>query len=163
VPALAKTQVEWDLSINDTHPEGCTSADATGLPLFPGLARYDEMVTNAGLRHALRFTASRTRRAYIASASHYTSSNIDPDLPPMELRVRMKADYNRSGYAGFALGSHQRWSAAPARVRTTRATGHATHSPSLRALRSAGTESTRPARGRQLQPGALPHSCSSTH
>jgi hypothetical protein len=91
--------VAWDLSINDTHPEGCTSADAAGLPIFPGLARYDEIVTAGELTHALRFTVSSTRRAYIPPASHYASSNTDPNLPPMGLRVRMKADYDCSGYS----------------------------------------------------------------
>jgi len=91
--------VVWDLSVNDTHPEGCTSADAAGLPIFPGLARYDEIVTNGELGHALRFTVSSTQRAYIPPASHYASSNTDSSLPPMGLRVRMKADHDCSSYS----------------------------------------------------------------
>jgi len=91
--------VEWDLTINDTHPEGCTSADAAGLPIFPGLARYDEIVTQGELTHALRFTVSSTRRAYIPPASHYASSNTDANLPPMGLRVRMKRGYDCSSYS----------------------------------------------------------------
>ncbi len=91
--------VAWDLAINDTHPEGCTSADAAGLPIFPGLARYEEIVTAGELNHALRFTVSSTRRAYIPPASHYASSNTDPSLPPMGMRVRMKAGYDCSTYS----------------------------------------------------------------
>jgi hypothetical protein len=89
----------WDLSINDTRPEGCTSVDAAGLPIFPGLARYDEIVTRGELGHALRFTVSQTRRGYIAPASHYASSSTDVNLPPMGLRVRMKASYDCSSYS----------------------------------------------------------------
>ena len=91
--------VVWDLSINDTHPEGCTSSDAAGLPIFPGLARYDEIVTQGELRHALRFTVQSSQRAYIPPASHYASSNTDPTAPPMGLRVRMKASYDCTGYS----------------------------------------------------------------
>jgi hypothetical protein len=92
----------FDLSINDEHPFTWTSADAAGLPIFPGLARYDEIVEQGELRHALRFTVSSSRRAIIAPARHYASSNDDASLPPMGLRVRMKADYDCSGYSAEA-------------------------------------------------------------
>lgn len=95
----ADSGVEWDLSTNDSHPEGCTSADAAGLPIFPGLVRYDEVVEKGEIRHALRFTVSRSQRAYIAPATHYASNRTDPNLPPMGLRVRMKASYNCSSYS----------------------------------------------------------------
>ena len=81
----------FDLSSNALRPAGWTSADAAGLPILPGLARYDEAVSAEGIRHALRFTASRTRRAYVSPARHYASSSTDPELPPMGMRVRLKA------------------------------------------------------------------------
>ncbi len=95
----ADSGVAWDLSSNATHPEGCTSADAAGLPIFPGLVRYDEVVEQGEIKHALRFTVSQSQRAYIHPATHYASSNTDPDLPPMGLRFRMRADYDCSGYS----------------------------------------------------------------
>jgi hypothetical protein len=95
----ADSGVVWDLNVNDTHPAGCTSADAAGLPIFPGLARYDEIVERGAVEHALRFTVSSSQRAYVAPASHYASSNTDPNLPPMGLRLRMKATYDCSAYS----------------------------------------------------------------
>jgi len=89
----------YDLSINDDHPEGCTSADAAGLPIFPGLVRYDEVVEQEEITHALRFTVQRSQRAYIYPARHYASSDTDPDLPPMGLRLRMKAGYDCSSFS----------------------------------------------------------------
>jgi len=71
---------------------GWTSADAAGLPIFPGLARYDEASTGV-IRHALRFTASTTRRAYVPPATHWASSNTSANVPPMGMRVRLKASY----------------------------------------------------------------------
>jgi hypothetical protein len=87
----------WNLRSNALRPAGWTSADAAGLPIFPGLARYDE-VARGVIDHALRFTASRTRRAYVYPARHYASSSDDPSLPPMGLRVRLKADVDISGF-----------------------------------------------------------------
>jgi hypothetical protein len=87
----------FDLRSNKLRPAGWTSADAAGLPIFPGLARYDE-VARGRIDHALRFTASRTRRAYVYPARHYASSSDDPALPPMGLRVRLKAGVDISGY-----------------------------------------------------------------
>jgi hypothetical protein len=80
----------WNLRSNALRPAGWTSADAAGLPIFPGLARYDE-VARGVINHALRFTAARTRRQYVYPARHYASSSDDPALPPMGLRVRLKA------------------------------------------------------------------------
>ena len=87
----------WSLRSNAVRPAGWTSADAAGLPIFPGLARYDE-VARGVIDHALRFTAARTRRAYIYPARHDASSSDDPSLPPMGLRVRLKAGVDISGF-----------------------------------------------------------------
>jgi hypothetical protein len=87
----------WNLRSNHLRPAGWTSADAAGLPIFPGLARYDE-VARGVIDHALRFTADRTRSAYIYPARHDASSDNDPSLPPMGLRVRLKADVDISGF-----------------------------------------------------------------
>lgn len=95
----ADSGVAWDLSSNAKHPEGCTSADAAGLPIFPGLVRYDEVVERGEIRHALRFTVAQSQRAYIHPATHYASSNTDPNTPPMGLRFRMKASYDCSSYS----------------------------------------------------------------
>lgn len=71
---------------------GWTSADAAGLPIFPGLARYDEAAAGA-IRHALRFTVQTTRKAYLPPANHWASSQTSAALPPMGMRVRLKASY----------------------------------------------------------------------
>ncbi len=87
----------WSLRSDRLRPAGWTSADAAGLPIFPGLARWDE-VARGVIDHALRFTAPRTRRAYVYPARHYASSSDDPSLPPMGLRVRLKASFDISGF-----------------------------------------------------------------
>jgi hypothetical protein len=87
----------WNLRSNALRPAGRTSADAAGLPIFPGLARYDE-VARGVIDHALRFTASRTRKQFVYPARHYASSSDDPSLPPMGVRVRLKAGVDISGY-----------------------------------------------------------------
>lgn len=83
----------FDLGSNKLRPAGWTSADAAGLPIFPGLVRYDEVLEQQEIRHALRFTVRRTQRAYVAPATHFASRSRDSKLPPMGLRVRLKADY----------------------------------------------------------------------
>jgi hypothetical protein len=88
----------WDLRTNHLRPEGWTSADAAGLPILPGLARYDE-VSRGVIDHALRFTVQNTRRAYVYPARHFASTLTDPNLPPMGLRVRLKASFDTSGFA----------------------------------------------------------------
>jgi hypothetical protein len=88
----------FDLGSNALRPAGWTSADAAGLPIFPGLVRYDEVVERKAIRHALRFTAARTRRAYVFPARHFASSDTDPALPPMGMRVRLKAGFDISGF-----------------------------------------------------------------
>ena len=87
----------FDLRSNRLRPDGWTSADAAGLPIFAGLVRYDEVAAGA-IRHAIRFTVARTQRAYIHPATHCASSSTNPDLPPMGLRLRLKASYDTSGY-----------------------------------------------------------------
>jgi hypothetical protein len=87
----------FNLTNNTIRPAGWTSADAAGLPIFPGLARYDEVAAGA-INHALRFTVSRTRQAYVAPARHYASSSTDPNRPPMGMRVRLKASFDISGF-----------------------------------------------------------------
>ena len=87
----------WDLRSNKLRPAGWTSADAAGLPILPGLARYEE-VARGRIDHALRFTASETRRAYVWPARHFASDATDPALPPMGLRVRLKASYAIAGF-----------------------------------------------------------------
>jgi hypothetical protein len=88
----------WDLRSNGPRADGWTSADAAGLPMLPGLVRYEE-VARGLIAHALRFTVGRTRRAYVYPATHHASSLTDPDLPPMGLRVRLRADYDISGFS----------------------------------------------------------------
>ena len=87
----------WDLNQNSTRPPGWTSADAAGLPILPGLVRWDE-VELGEIPHAIRFTVRRTRRAYLAPASHWASSDTASNLPPMGMRVRLKASFDISGY-----------------------------------------------------------------
>jgi hypothetical protein len=86
----------FHLRSNHLRPRGWTSADAAGLPILPGLARYDE-VKRGAIDHALRFTAPRTRAAFVYPARHEASSSNDPALPPMGLRIRLKASTNLSG------------------------------------------------------------------
>ena len=87
----------WDLRSNKLRPKGWTSADAAGLPILPGLARYED-VARGRIDHALRFTVSRTRRAYVWPARHFASDLTDPSLPPMGLRFRLKRSYAIGGF-----------------------------------------------------------------
>jgi len=92
----------FDLTSNALRPKGWTSADAAGLPIFPGLVRHDEATSKEGIRHALRFTVARTQRGYIAPARHFASRATDPDLPPMGLRFRLKAGFDTSRFPPVA-------------------------------------------------------------
>lgn len=83
----------FNLKTNAMRPANWTSADAAGLPVFPGLARYDEVARGA-IRHALRFTVVRSQHGYVFPARHFASFSTDPNLPPMGLRVRLKASYD---------------------------------------------------------------------
>lgn len=93
----------FDLKNPKPRPAGWTSADAAGLPILPGLARYDEIVGAGVLRHALRFTMRKSRRAYVAPASHFASPHKDDKLPPMGMRVRLKSSFDTSVFTGPAL------------------------------------------------------------
>jgi len=88
----------FDLGSNALRPAEWTSADAAGLPIFPGLARYDEVVEQGAIRHALRFTVTRSRRAYVYPARHWASADTSSNRPPMGMRVRLKASYDISGF-----------------------------------------------------------------
>lgn len=107
--ALARSGNGWhagsgaifDLRSNALRPDRWTSADAAGLPIFAGLVRFDE-VQRGRIDHALRFTVSRTQKAFIHPATHYASSITSPDAPPMGLRLRLRADFDRSAYTGQA-------------------------------------------------------------
>ena len=92
----------FNLRSNALRPEGWTSADAAGLPILPLLARYPEVKTGA-IKHALRVTVPRTQKGYIHPATHFASSSTDASLPPMGLRLRLKADYSDAGFSGQAL------------------------------------------------------------
>lgn len=85
----------FDLNTGAYRPACWTSADAAGLPIFPGLVRYDEVVgQGVSITHALRFTLQHTQRAFIKPARHYASSNTSSTLPPMGMRIRLKASYS---------------------------------------------------------------------
>src|SRR5437879_6151617 len=87
----------WDMTINEQRPYTWTSADAAGLPIFVGLARFDEVAAGA-INHALRFTIPSTRRAFVAPASHWASTLTDPNAPPMGTRLRLKAGFDISTF-----------------------------------------------------------------
>ena len=89
----------FDLGSDALRPAGWTSADAAGLPIFPGLVRYDEAVTAHQIAHALRFTCPRTREAYVSPARHYASSDTSSALPPMGMRVRLEASFDTTGFS----------------------------------------------------------------
>jgi hypothetical protein len=88
----------FDLNSNKLRPAGWTSADAAGLPILPGLVRADEVFEQKAIRHALRFTCKRSRRAYVFPARHFASKKTDESLPPMGLRVRLKASFDDSRF-----------------------------------------------------------------
>jgi hypothetical protein len=88
----------FDLESNGLRPDGWTSADAAGLPIFPGLVRYDEVAAGE-IRHALRFTAPKTQRAYVWPARHFASRSDDPALPPLGQRFRLKASVDMSRFS----------------------------------------------------------------
>jgi hypothetical protein len=88
----------FDLASDALRPAGWTSADAAGLPIFPGLVRYEEVVTQGAIEHAVRFTCPVTRRAYVPPARHFASARSDAFLPPMGMRVRLKASASLAGF-----------------------------------------------------------------
>jgi hypothetical protein len=88
----------WDLSADEQRPWSWTSADAAGLPIFPGLVRHDEVAAGQ-IRHAIRFTVSKSKAAMTPPASHFAGNSSDPNAPPMGMRIRLKASFNVSGYS----------------------------------------------------------------
>jgi len=103
---LKKTDKGWeasqssvfDLKNNKLRPDGWTSADAAGLPIFPALVRHDELQRGV-INHALRVTVRRTRRAYVAPATHCASRLTDPDLPRMGERLRLRQNFDVTGFS----------------------------------------------------------------
>ena len=99
---IANSGAKFDLLTGAPRPVGWTSADAAGLPILPGLVRYDEVA--AGLiNHAIRVTFSQTQIGFIPPASHSASNRTDPTLPAMGMRLRLRADYSIAGLTGQAL------------------------------------------------------------
>ena len=90
---------KYDLTKTEYRPLGWTSCDAAGLPIFPGLVRYDE-VASGEIKHAVRFTTNKTVRGFIHPARHYASALTDPTYPPMGLRMRLKSNFDLSTYTG---------------------------------------------------------------
>jgi chitodextrinase len=88
----------FDLLSHDLRPDGWTSSDAAGLPILPGLVRYEE-VASGEIRHAIRFTVPQTRKAYIWPARHYASSLTGTNYPPMGQRFRLKAGFDVSVFS----------------------------------------------------------------
>ncbi|AFL89050.1 hypothetical protein Terro_2814 [Terriglobus roseus DSM 18391] len=93
----AASGIRMDLESNSLRPLDKTSADAAGLPILPGLVRYEE-VASGEIRHALRFTTTRTQAAYVWPARHFASPHRDANFPPMGERFRLRADFDASGY-----------------------------------------------------------------
>jgi hypothetical protein len=94
----AGSGIKMDLTGNDLRADGKTSSDAAGLPILPGLVRYDE-ITAGEIRHALRFTAPKTQSNHIWPARHDASKITDPRYPPMGVRFRLRADFDISGFS----------------------------------------------------------------
>jgi hypothetical protein len=93
----AASAAVWDLLNGEQRPYTWTSADAAGLPIFPGLARYDEVASGA-IHHALRFTLQDSRAAFVPPASHWAANSTNPDAAPMGMRIRLKSSYDISGF-----------------------------------------------------------------
>ena len=97
----ADSGTAWDLRSAARRPEGWTSADAAGLPIFPGLVRYDE-AASGHVDHAIRVTLESTRSAWVHPASHCAGDTSEASAPPMGLRLRLKAGYGLGGFSGPA-------------------------------------------------------------
>jgi hypothetical protein len=106
---MKKTAAGWqasqasifDLKSNRLRPDGWTSSDAAGLPIFPAIIRYDE-IRRGAIGHAMRVTVRRTRRAYVAPATHFASRDNSPNLPCMGERIRLRGDYDISRFSPAA-------------------------------------------------------------
>jgi hypothetical protein len=88
----------FNLKSNDLRPDGWTSADAAGLPIFPAVIRYDELQSGM-VRHAMRVTVRNSRRKYVYPARHFASTQTDENLPRMGERLRLKAEFDTQGYS----------------------------------------------------------------
>lgn len=99
---VAASGARFDLRSNTLRPLGWTSADAAGLPILPGLVRYEEVAAGR-IDHAIRITFGTTRRGYVSPATHFASSTTDIDAPAMGQRLRLKASFDTSGLTGQAL------------------------------------------------------------
>ena len=107
----AASGATYDLSSNALRPLGWTSADAAGLPIFPGLVRYEEVAAGS-IDHAIRFTAARTQQAFVWPARHFASTNNDPLVPPMGQRFRLRSDFDTSSFSpdvGVILGAMKQY------------------------------------------------------
>jgi len=98
---LAAGGAKFDMTSNALRPLGWTSTDAAGLPILPGLVRYDEVAAGQ-INHAIRITFSSTRRGYILPATHFASAVADPNAPAMGQRLRLKASFDINGLTGQA-------------------------------------------------------------
>ena len=104
--AVRRTKSGWqaaqastfDLRSNKLRPDGWTSADAAGLPILPAVIRYDELESGM-VRHAMRVTIRKTRRAYVYPATHFASRLTDPNLPRMGERLRLRSDFDLAGFS----------------------------------------------------------------
>jgi hypothetical protein len=94
----ADSTAVWDLLANEQRPYTWTSADAAGLPIFPGLVRYDEVAAGK-IQHAFRFTLPKTSAAFTPPASHWAATSTDPSAPPLGMRLRLKSTYDISGFS----------------------------------------------------------------
>jgi hypothetical protein len=90
----------WDLLSNELRPYTWTSADAAGLPIFPGLVRYDEVAAGQ-VHHAFRFTLQQSRAAFIPPASHWAANSTNASAAPMGMRMRLKAGFDVSAYSAM--------------------------------------------------------------
>ncbi len=97
----ADSGTRWDLRSGARRPDSWTSADAAGLPIFPGLVRHDEVAAGR-LDHAIRVTFDSTRDAWVHPASHCAGDTSDPNAPAMGTRLRLKAGYGLGGFSGGA-------------------------------------------------------------
>jgi hypothetical protein len=88
----------WDMLASEQRPYTWTSADAAGLPIFPGLLRYDEVAAGS-IPHAIRFTLQQSRAAFTPPASHWAANSTDPNAAPMGMRMRLKSTFDTSGFS----------------------------------------------------------------
>jgi hypothetical protein len=97
----ADSGTRWDLGSSARRLDSWTSADAAGLPIFPGLVRYEEVAAGQ-LEHAIRVTFDSTRNAWVHPASHCAGDTSDPNAPSMGTRLRLKAGYGLGSFSGGA-------------------------------------------------------------